>query len=110
MKFTAIASLAVVSVSANGNAIFDEFPDDCASGGECPTGACCKFNDGVENKLDRCMTDAQMGGVFVGTYEDDQQTPFDWTCPETAAEERSSFMKASMFASAALSAIYFACI
>ena len=107
MKFTAIASLAVVSVSANGNAIFDEFPDDCASGA-CPTGVCCKFSDGDENNLDRCMTDAQMGGVFVGTYEDDQQTPFDWTCPEAPAEEGSSFMKASMFASAAISAIYFA--
>ena len=104
MKFAAIASLAIVSVSANGNAIFDEFPEDCASGA-CPTGSCCKFSDGDENNLDRCMSDAQTGGVYVGTYEDDQQTPFDWTCPEVT-EEGSRFLKASMLA--AISAIYFA--
>ena len=106
MKFTAIA-LAVVSVNANGKALFDEFPDECA-GGSCATGACCSFSDGDENNFKRCMTDAQMGGVFVGTYEDDQQTPFDWTCPEDAAEEGSRFMKVSMLATAAISAVYFA--
>ena len=46
MKFTAIASLAVVSVSAN-KSVRKEFPEKCTYGKEigeeCPTGLCCEF-------------------------------------------------------------------
>ena len=59
MKFTAVASLAIVSVSAN-DALFDEFPEDCTTLA-CATDfgfVCCKFTDGEDSSFKRCMSDA----------------------------------------------------
>ena len=31
------------------------------------------------------MTPAQRSGAYAGTYEDDQQTQWKWSCPQPAA-------------------------
>ena len=94
MKFALVALVA--SVSAAGKAVTVAFPDNCDKVAvtssdpfvACAGSVCCKFKDNQGSALARCMTPAartSSGGDWSGSYTDDQEGVFKWTCPQPAA-------------------------
>ena len=86
MKFSLFSSAILAVVSAQ-EPIPKAFPSDCTGDVTKCTGEdlCCSFKstDGAHS-LQRCLTPAKRSSAYTGSYTDDSQTKFTWTCPKPA--------------------------
>ena len=81
MKLLVLAALftAVLAQPKPRQNLFVEFKSctnsPCAGGTEC-----CNFDDNQGQKVKFCMTTKQKNGKWTGSYTDDDQTDWEWTC------------------------------
>ena len=83
------------AVSAN-QPLTTEYPTDCKDGADACSGSiCCTFKYTIPSSQDtkvfeRCVDSTQRGGSYSGSYIDDGEAEWKYTCPKPPPADASS--------------------